>query len=516
MSRLFFVLIGLSSFFVLFFYSILTHPFEVPDEQSHYATVHYLASEGQMPILTKHSDLSLEEENTEYIFGIMSEGNNKYSYHPEFRMDYIPGLRGLYESKISSFNTPQYRRTYTIHQAAIYPPLYYWVTYPFYQAVNSSGIITRLFVSRLASVILTMFTIISTFFIGKLIFDKRSYGLTLALMTLFFPMTVYLGSGVSSDNLHNLLFTFFFYFSIKYLKSGWSIRDSLVTGFIIALDILTKPQAYIMFPLLALVIMVRGSWQEWRLTLKNVLVLALTVLVIAGWYKQPQYLDTGATFVAQSLLYGGWSNFQVFVKQYASLFTGAMLVWYWGVFKWFGIVLPRPVWWVANRLVIVAGVGLILSVWQSWKNRKNSFLLRIVIFTILANLTYLCALLWFDWQFYQQIGRSLGFQARYLMPLLSTQMFLLLYGLTSLGWSTRIRELIRKTVIVFFFGLHLAGLFTMISSYYDLLPLSRLIEQMSQYKPIYAKGSWWYLYFSLYFTGIITTSIMALKSDTKK
>ena len=70
-------LLALSSFFITLFFSFATHPFEIPDEQSHYATVHYLVSEGKMPILADDSDLSLEEEKTEFDVILSDAGANK-------------------------------------------------------------------------------------------------------------------------------------------------------------------------------------------------------------------------------------------------------------------------------------------------------------------------------------------------------------------------------------------------------------------------------------------------------
>lgn len=509
------ILLGISSFLVLFFFSLATHPFEVPDEQSHYATVHYLANEGIMPILSKHADLSLEEEKTEYLLGIMSEGNNKYSYHPEFRLDPGPGIIGLYENDIRSLNTPDLRRSYTIHQAAIYPPLYYYLTIPFYSLVSSSDILNRLFVSRLSSVFITTTMILFAYWFGYLVFANKKLALTLAFMTLFFPMTSYVGSGVNSDNLHNLLFTIFLGLCVRLIKNGWDARSTVVTALVIGLDILTKPQSYIMLPILVLVIVIRWRWDEWRSILKSSLYLTLIVLLVAGWFKQPQYLDTGTGIIAGQALYGGWTNFLLFTKHYLSL-AGPMLVWYWGVFKWFGVVLPRPLWWLANRLIILAFLGILISFFRDWEKRSFSLGNKVVVFCLLANFGYLVALLWFDWQFYGQIGRSLGLQARYFMPLLVTQMYLLLYGLLSLSSNLQIKKYLRWGIVIFFLTLHLAGLYTQLTSYYDLTSLGTFINQLSQYKPIYAKGNWWYLWFSLYFTGIISLTLIALRGVTSK
>ncbi|EKD80064.1 MAG: hypothetical protein ACD_40C00213G0048 [uncultured bacterium] len=514
MNRLIYFLIGIFSFFILLFFSLAIHPFEVPDEQSHYATVHYLVNEGTMPILSKHADLSLEEEKTEYLLGVMSEGNNQYSHHPQFRLSPAAGVIGLYEKEIRSLNTAPLRRTYTIHQAAIYPPLYYYLTIPFYSLAGSSDILSRLFSSRLSSVLLSTAMILFAYWFGHVVFAEKKLALILAIMTLFFPMTSYVGAGVNSDNLHNLLFTIFLGLCVRLIKSGLDTRFTVLTALVIGLDILTKPQAYIMLPIFALAIILRGNFGDWRRSIRELIYFTLTIVVVAGWLHQPQYLDTGTGMIAQSVLYGGWSNFLTFTRHYFTL-AGPMLVWYWGVFKWFGVVLPHPVWWVANRLVLLSLVGIIISFVGDWRQHRFSLANKIVIFSLLANVGYLAALLWFDWQFYEQIGRSLGLQARYFLPLLITQMFLLLSGLSHLSRSPQVKKYLWWGIMIFFLTLHLAGLYTQLTSYYDLTTLRTFINQISQYKPIYAKGNWWYLWFSLYFTGIIGLCSLAFSSSSQ-
>ena len=38
-----------------------------------------------MPTMNDEQNLSTEEHLAEQVFGIMSEGENKYSFHPEYR-----------------------------------------------------------------------------------------------------------------------------------------------------------------------------------------------------------------------------------------------------------------------------------------------------------------------------------------------------------------------------------------------------------------------------------------------
>lgn len=490
------------------------HPFEVPDENAHYSSLNFLYNEGRMPTAKDKDNLSIEEMETEKIFGIV-EGQNKYSYHPDFRVEQISGSIGKYEMVIEALNTPINRTTYSTHQAALYPPLFYWLTLPFYWISSGGSIITRLFFSRLSSVILTAVTILVAYFIGLEIFRKKSYAITIALMTLFFPMTAYIGAGVNSDNLHNLLFTCAALLALKVIKGGWNRDLSLLVGIVIGLDLITKPQAYILFPIFAIATIVRWKWSEWRQILTAIFYVFVPILLIAGWQEIPKFMG-GSPYYAHLAQYSGFENFKIFASGYIRTNLTEMPVWYWGVFKWFGVIMPRAWWWIGTRMIGLSALGLLVQFYRDIKSRKISSETRFVFFALGANLIYVIALFWFDWQFYQQFGRSLGLQARYYMPLLVTQMSLILMGLTNLGWNVSSGEWIRRSIIIFFLGLQLTSFYVQLRSYYDFTSLQVFIDQISQYKPFFAKGDWWHLWFPLYFTGIITSTIFALKSKAKK
>src|SRR3989339_1010070 len=142
------ILLIVSIFFVALTYSFVIQPFEVPDENAHFSSLTFLHNEGRMPTLLDKDNLSIEELEAEKIFGVV-EGQNKYSYHPEYRVEYVPGTIGKYESTIALLNTLGNRTKYESYQAATYPPLYYTLLLPFYNMANSRDILTRIFVSRL-------------------------------------------------------------------------------------------------------------------------------------------------------------------------------------------------------------------------------------------------------------------------------------------------------------------------------------------------------------------------------
>lgn len=509
-----------STFLITLVLSFVIHPFEVPDENAHYSSLNFLYNEGRMPNIRDANNLSLEELQTEEIFGIV-EHQNRYSYHPEFRMEYTTNTIGLYEDRIKSFNTEPNRTTYESFQAATYPPLYYWLTLPFYHLVTNSDILTRLFVSRLSSVILTVLLVFTAYHIGNLVFKSKQYGYTIAVMTLFFPMTTYIGAGVNSDNLHNLLFGIASLLALKLIKDGFSRNLSLLIGAVIGLDLITKPQGYILIPIFAIAFVVRWKWSEWRTILSSAFYILVPLFLIAGWQELPKLIlgnsAVGVTsYTARVVEHGGVENFKIFFSGYLRTHLTEMIVWYWGVFKWFGVIMPKLWWWVANRILGLSVIGVVIGLFMDFKKRTFSWQSKVIVFSVLANAIYIGALGWFDWQFYQEYGRSLGLQPRYYMPLLISQMCIFLIGLSNLGWNQKVKEWIRRGVVIFFLGLQLTSFYIQIKSYYDLASVATLINQISQYKPWFAKGSWWYLWFPLYFAGIITAFVSTIKGDSKK
>lgn len=502
-----FLTIFFSSLSILLGYFAAIHPFEIPDEQSHYATVHFLVTEGRLPTMKDPKNLSQEEMLTEEIFGTL-EGQNKYSYHPEFRLEYLDSIVGKYEAEIKSFNTQDNRRTYINHQAALYPPLYYYLDAIFYRLVYQADIITRVFASRFLSVIITALIPFVAYLAGRRIWPEEKHAKILALLVFFFPMTTYVGVGVNSDNLHNLLFGLSLVLSLDLIKSGFTPKRSLLISFIIGLDLMTKPQGYILVPIFMAAVLTRWRWNEYKIWLKNLPYLLIPALLIAGWQEIPKFVfgfdAQGSTaYLARSINYGGVENFKIFLTGYLNTHVREIVVWYWGVFKWFGVLLPKPFWWLANRLVVLSIIGLIIHFYRDLKAKKISWHTRFIVFSFLANLTYAAALFFFDWQFYQEYGRSLGLQARYYLPLLIVQLAVIYLGLLNLAWTAKLKSWVSTGIVFFFLALQLGSLYTQLSSYYDLWPLPKLIMQLSQYKPVYAKGPWYYLYLPLYLAGII-------------
>jgi 4-amino-4-deoxy-L-arabinose transferase-like glycosyltransferase len=492
---------------VVAFWSMVTPAFEFPDEQAHLGSVDYLRAQGEMPKDGK-LDMTQETLQTQKYLGIFRNelGQNQYTYHPEFHVSYSDSLIGPDESAIKALNTVENRTAYVGSEAAKYPPLYYqmvgWLT----STQSTSDIVTRLFSARLATIILVPAIAYFAYLSGTQIFRSKLYARTLAFMVMLQPMFSFVSAGVNSDNLHNLWFFILIYFSLKMIKSGIKLKDLVIVAVVIGLDIYTKPQGFISIPLVSLSLLLSIiRFRSWKM-LSAIVAIAILSLVFAGdqWNTYRHLLNvanqSGATFTE-------------YLRFTANKLVAQNIVWYWGVFKWLGVVIPPIYWRVANRVVLLSMLGIAVYFFRVLK-KKTQFADPYSIFFILcSSVVYALIIFWYDWQHTKINGYSLGIQARYFFPTLIPHMALLLTGILSLGWNKLSRRYLRYTLIAIFFALQLGGLYRLLSVYYDLSSLHTFITQISQYKPDILKGNWWYLWGGIYAISLIVAirSLVAKK-----
>ena len=495
---------------IIFFWSLVTPIFEFPDEQAHIASINYLFHQGEMPQdkdrrLSKElkttivtTDLSYEISEAEKYLGTFRDqsGNNKLTYHPEYRPDYTNSLYGKFEQDIVMLNVPANKTNYVGEEAARYPRLYYDYLTIWYRLVDSGDIFARLSVVRIANVGLALLTVFVVFKLGLLLFAKKSYALTLSLLVMLQPMYSFLSAGVNSDNLHNLLFALVIFCGVKILKNGLSTKILLGISLVIVLDIFTKPQGYVAIPIILLAVLLHiiktGKWKLlWSLA---TLVIISSLVILSPRNPFGSWINPGNLHNA---------NFIEFARFSLNKLVAQNIVWYWGVFKWLGVVLPPIYWQVANRVVLVGAFGLLIYIWRVISKKKLSTSPYITLFLLLTVIVYTSSIYYFDWQYTKSVGYSIGVQARYFFPTISAQMALIMIGILSLGWNANIRIWLRRGLVIFIVWIQIGGMWRLLSSYYDLTSISSFITQASQYKPAFAKGDWWYLWGGLYIASIL-------------
>ncbi len=503
----------LASLCILLFWVFLTPPFEFPDEQSHFTSVNFLVEEGRMP-KGKEYDLTKEIIVLEKALGTFRDslGNNKYTYHPEYRIHYTNNVFGSKEKEIINLKDKSKLSIYLGKEGARYPPFYYYyLSFP-YSLFKHDSIFMRIFVLRIFTILLIVGIYYFGYLIGIELFNDKTQAETLSLLLIFHPMLSFVGAGINSDNLHNLFFTIIIYLSIHLIKNPkLSFRKMMFLTLVGFADIFTKPQGYTTLPIVFLALTLRLVYQRPKFKFRFPSLTFLLFFTFVFFIVKKFILALKVFIFVPNLKNVSFAQHLQFSIN--KLIT-QNIIWYWGVFKWLGVVLPKPFWWLANRLIIISGVGIIIYLIRSLTRKKLNSRFYIVIFLIIVTCFYIFAIFLADWSHTKKVGYSLGVQARYYFPTISAHLALLLFGFTSLGWNKRVGEWLRKVLVIFFISLHLAGLYTLASSYYDLWPLSTFITQASQYKPFFAKGAWWYLWGGLYLVSLIYLSLKTLFQPT--
>ena len=525
-SKLLIKLLFLAIFLKSLVWVALVPLWHTPDEQAHFGHVAFIAEGGDLKRHGKHKDMTEEIYTSLDILGTKRDlqGNNKFTFHPEYRLPYSDNLDGPREADIKnlSFET---RTNFIIRESAYYPHFFYQVSSLIYKLFYNSNLFIRVFAIRLFWLTASMLMVWFSFKSAQLIFSKKPlYSLTIAAMVGFHPMLSFVHTGVTSDTLHNLLFTAVIYFCLKILKSPqWS--NFLGLAITLGLGMINKQQFFVAFLVILPVILLQLIKQP-KKTLKYLSLLPLSIFLALILAKN-RTLQLLKIFTKGSLPYIKLkaSTNQV-MPNYTFLshisFTikhtiREVIPWYWGVFNWLGVVLPKLVNRILNRLVLVAVIGLVIKLVKTIKQKKFTQIDLYLTFITWSALAYFTALTFWDWTFMKNNGFSFGIQGRYHFPVLLSHMILLFVGLNQifklLGKKTS-RHL-TFVLFIFFISLNLIALHTVAASYYDLSSLKTFIIQASQYKPFFAKGFWLASTMTAFFLSLILLIYQAFKTHEK-
>ena len=501
---------------ILFFFALFLLAFSwlsiipmwhTPDEQAHFSQVAYLVEMGRNPgggVL----DTTEEIYNSEQLLGTVRDkvGNNKFTFHPEYKIEYTDSLVGKYEASISALTSTNAKNTFVHQEATRYSPAYYIPATWIYQYLYNQDIFTRVFAIRIWSLLLFILNICVVYKLGELLFPKdKLLALTIAILVGFQPMMVFSNIGVTSDSLANLLFSSFLYLCLKLILSRINIKNLillLITSFAV---INTKIQFIIILPallLLILFLLVRDFKKQQRINLigKFILVFFLAILYLYITRFGP------LIFALESITKFNIGSFIKFTWEYTLPHTyREVLPWYWGVYDWLGVTYPRIVYRIINGITLFSFIGF--TIWfisvlrrRLWRNKK----IQGIFFLLGISLFYFAAISVYDWLSWYKSGFQLGVQGRYFFPLISVHMLTIVLGFKELlpnKWKLRHRGVVILGILMLVFNLY--GIYAVSKIYYDVSNVQRFLWQVSQYKPFFAKAPFIITTFSLYFPSLI-------------
>lgn len=466
-----------------------------PDEQAHFAQVAYFSEFSKMPF--GKDDLNREISESEYLLGTKRDqsGNNKFTFHPEYRIEYTSSYTGKYENYIN--NVPVgFRREFTGQEAANYPPLYYWISSLAYKLFYTHGLIDRVFAVRFVSTLLSLLTVLISLYIGKLLFGRLILAYGLAAMVAFHPMFSLVSAGVNSDNLFNLFFTLMTYVCLLMIKRGLS-KKGLFLSIIISYGMyLTKPQFILALPIFYVAILL-SILINFKSSMRLKVVAKLMALPVLLFFLFSGVKDALSEFLARNsylltFLPGerNLSNvsFFSFFKQTIRHTIAEVIPWYWGVFNWLGVTYERGVHRIINRVMVLAAAGVCLKFFMDAKHKKIDYPF---LFVLATSVIYFMGITVYNYLFYLGHGFPFGIQGRYFFPNIVSHMCVLLAGFTYFVPEKFqiLKNVWLKLVPLGMVILQFIAIWTIAKSYYDLSSLQGFIMQASQYKPVIFKGN---------------------------
>ena len=501
-------------------WSLLIPLWHFPDEQAHFG---HVAFNVETKLLDKKplNDLTEEIAISEKLLGTFRDehGNNQFTYRPEYNLEYSQTSTGIHENEIKSL-PPETRGNFVAKESAYYPELFYNISGFVYKVYYQSNLFIRVFSIRLVWLPLLLIIIWSSFKLSQVIFPKDKYLPLLATLAVGFqPMLSFVSSGVSSDNLYNSLFSLVILISLLLVVKGFSLPLVFVLGGITGLGMNTKPQFLISLAITLPAIMIsvfkKIDRKNYRKIVLGILLFFSLSFVFGG---KAQIENFSEVWTRGNLLPFFSPKNKILLPDYSLIdhlvwtikhTIREVIPWYWGVFRWLSLVLPRWVNRVLNRLVLISIIGVIIKLFRIIKNKrlKNN---QGFIFIIYTAVIYFIVLTVWDWDFFRSHNFSFGIQGRYYFPAIIPQMILLVVGIQEIVklFSKKITiyllPITNYLLSLWFIFLNFIALYTVTSSYYDAGYFKTFIIQASQYKPFFAKGWWLVSVLTVYLIAVIT------------
>ncbi|MEX2028601.1 MAG: DUF2142 domain-containing protein [Candidatus Curtissbacteria bacterium] len=481
---------------------IIIPVWQYPDEQAHFAQVQDRAEIGYVP---PYNNTSLEINRSEQVLDTERDngGNNKFTYHPEYKNSFSNTLFGPHEQELRNMDSSS-RKTFVKIEATRNPPLYYFLGSLAYKTVYNGSLFDRVYAVRFFSVMLFLLNVVVAYKVAKLIFEKnQTLQITLPTFVAFTPMLVFASTGVLPDPLTNLLFGVVIFICLLIIKFGLSPKYLLSAAVITALGFYTRQQFIIAFPFFVLAIfthfLMTKSYKKILAPIALGVAVPLFFKLFPGVYDLPEIGLPNLTLLATPEFITSFS--WTLRHSYAEI-----LPWYWGVYKWLSLTLPHPVYQIINRLIVVSILGLLIQIVLAIR-RKKLLSQAPLIYLIVISAAYFLVFAIGDFLFQHQYGYSFGIQGRYFFPLVIAHLAILIYGFWGLVGILpgKLKKFFLPAFTLLILSFNDFSLYFLASSYYDTTSVDTFINQLSQYKPLFFKGNILFLLFS---TGIVLQLVL--------
>lgn len=495
----------------------VTPIFQAPDEPLHYANIQYYSEQGQY--LTKINTASKEiEQALKYL------EFERIVFKVAEKQKFSKTINGIGEDKIKAIKVKEQQTvSKKVKLNSQNPPFYYFIGSFFYRLSPVKNLIWRVFLLRIYSIICFVLTGFFSYKAIELLFDKKN-PLTYIIPTTisFLPMVNFISASINLDNLFMLLNTVLIYFIIKDFKKILSVGETFLLGGVAGLAFLTKQNFLPFLTIVPVFLFLNKLVIKKQIDFKRLLIFLMISLFISGifYFREPIFREFILKLPYNVIV--GRSPYEDFKKYrnyriqpfsysfYLQRFfhhqqPKKIFNYFWGTFGWVDTRLPRLVYYLILGFCLLSLLGFLKYLWKI----KNEWRKNLWVWELLALIIFFAySLSYYEWRFYQ-IYEDFFLQGRYFFPLIVPIMIFLVLGWQNLfpkKWQNKALFILSLLMIIFNFY---CLFFIMIPRYYDTGNLVQLVNELSQYKPIFLKGVAWPILLAVYFflTGILINNL---------
>ena len=474
------------AFVSVFAWSMVTPPFQAPDEPTHLAYVQRLAETGRPP---DPDEVKRPPLSSEGRAGLAATNFSGVIGNPFGKPPWTAQQQRAADRLLQS-GAPEDDGGGAAAYGS-YPPLYYLVAVPPYAMSDAAGatIIGKLTAVRLLSCVLSALTVLFVFlFVRELLPGSPRAWVVGALSVAVLPYFGFIGSSVNNDVLVATLSAALLFVLARAFRRGLTPAGAASAGLLIALGIVTKPVFYGLLPgaAVALLVLLVRAWRHAsgaaRRTLGALVVAAGVPLIVyaainTGVWGRPIVQDnavlegTEASTAPPRSINGFLSYFFQFWLPRPPFLTdqvaGVYPLWetmfkgFVGRFGWLDYQFPA---WVYNLAALTAAGLLALAVRalvagrSALRKRSAEFACYVV---MVLGLMFVIAVPAYGYR----LNTGYAFeQARYLFPLLA--LYGGLVGLAVRGAGERAGALLAPAIVLFVGALNIYGLLLTLARYY--------------------------------------------------
>ena len=357
-------------------YSVVVPVLEAPDESNHFFVVVHLVEERALPVQREGTREPWAQEGSQpplyYVVGALLVSGVDLSDAEDL-------LWTNPQANVGDPTNPGNKNVY-IHPAT--------------QGYPWKGAVLAVHVLRGLSLLLGAMTVVLAWRIAGLVFPgKPLLSLAVAAVVAFIPQFVFVTASVSNDNAMTFLGTLALYMLLRLLVDETSVDETsgrasalestwrwAVLGVVVGLALLSKLSALALLGLTAIaVLLVAWHRRSLRAAWRAGLAVAVPAVAIAGWwyarnvmlYGEPTGLSAMWAMVGRRSDFGQdlWGEFR------------ALRYSFWGLFGWFSIAMPVPIYHILDLLTALAlgGLGIGVARWLAtgqWRGAWSAFRYR--------------------------------------------------------------------------------------------------------------------------------------------